>query len=64
MAHDSVSDAEIVRVAIWGIVAGEQAREADDALSRICVQAQKVPGLEKALSDECANSLRLARGTS
>ena len=31
------------------------------ALTEARVQAQRVPGLEKALSDECANSLRLVR---
>ena len=58
---DLTRDAETVRLAIWSNVAGEEAANADDALSRICVEAQKVAGLEKALADECANSLRLVR---
>lgn len=38
---------------------GEVARLTAE-LTRVRVQAQRVRGLEKALSDECANSLRLA----
>ena len=54
-----------MRLAIWRNVAGEDAREADDALTHICTQARvlaaNLADVEGKLSEECANSLRLAQ---